>query len=153
MKTRGTIVVCILSSFVLYHFFLFLLFSASPYFSAPPPPPLRSGHPLVPHRSSTWPPPAPLILFLFRMLTGFRYTTLQGRHRQSVPSICVSCRRSPVLGADIPDFSCLTRYFVPVSFLWLSGSEWIKILNISPACAPKIRCLKLKTSASVESSL
>lgn len=49
------------------------------------------------------------------------------------PASLVSCRRSPIQGVDIPDFSCLTRYFVHVSFLWLPGSGWIKTL-ISHQC-------------------
>lgn len=47
----------------------------------------------------------------------------------SVPCITVSCPRCPFQGDDIPDFSCLTRYFVHVSFLRLPGSGWIRTLK------------------------
>lgn len=60
--------------------------------------------------------------------------------------IFVSFRRSPFQGTDIPDFPCLTRYFVHVSFVWLPGSGWIKTPK-SHQCTPTIRCLKPKTPA------
>lgn len=44
------------------------------------------------------------------------------------PAPLVSYRRSPVQGADIPNFSCLTCYFVRVSFLWLPGLERFRIV-------------------------
>lgn len=74
--------------------------------------------------------PHPLVI---QDADGLGYTPpgeeLFGRHWQSVPGILFSCWRSPIQGADIPDFSCLTRYFVHASFLWLPGSGWIRTLT------------------------
>lgn len=137
MKTRGIIVVGIL----ILPLFPHLLALCPPLHPRLRPPSSSSlplaVHPLVFPISS---PPSPLLLPSSSRYSGCWWirvhTTggvLCGRHWQSVPGILVSCRRSPFQGADIPDFSCLTRYFVHVSFsgfLAQGGSGLLCLTNV-----------------------